>query len=70
MLRTFRPNARKNWPVPPSQWNLFFNQLKADMEDLNTEIHAQVFDLTPLLTAADQIIEYSGDDKKTKYPNL
>ena len=70
MLRTFRVNFRKNWVCQPSKWNLFFDNLKADLEDLNDEIEAQVFDISGFITVDEGIIQDIGKDEDVKYPKL
>lgn len=70
MLRTFRVNFRKNWVCQPSKWNLFFENLEADLNDLNDEIEAQIFDLSGFVSADEDIIQKAGKDGRTQYPQL
>ena len=70
MLRTFRVNFRKNWVCQPSKWNLFFDNLKADLTDINDEMEAQIFDVSEFIAADEDIIKDAGKDERIKYPNL
>ena len=70
MLRTFRVNFRKNWVCQPSKWNLFFENLEADLQDLNSEIEAQAFSISEFITADEDIIQKAGKDGRIEYPQL
>lgn len=60
MLRTYRIVFPKNWVCQPSKWNEFFTNLALDIQDINTEMESQTFDLTTIFTADETIIKEVG----------
>lgn len=70
MLRTYKINIRKNWCLQPSIWNNFFNRLKSDIEDLNTDMANQTFTVDEINTQLDSNVLYIGQRRSLQTPNL
>lgn len=70
MLRTFRINFKKNWVCQPSKWNLFWENLKKDMEDLEAEMDAASFSFSNIHSEYEELVEKTGKFKRIKHPGL
>ncbi len=69
-LRSYRVNFRKNWVCQPSKWNLFFESLQKDMEDMLVEMETTSFSFSYINTLSDNISKEAGKDGRIKFPKL
>ena len=66
MLRSYRLNFRKNWICQPSKWNLFWDNLKADMNDLMSEMESTDFSYDNINSKTEEIVKKVGHDGKSQ----
>ena len=69
-LRIFRVNFRLNWVCDPIKCTQFFNNLKADMEDINNDVQSLSFDLESFHEENENIVKLIGKDDRIHWPNL
>lgn len=69
-LRTYRVTFRKNWVCQPSKWNLFWENLQKDMEDILVEIEATSFSYSYMSLLSDNITKEAGKDNRITFPKL